>query len=760
MRILLPLSCILFLALSCSSPEKKAGDIFSPEEAIQDIQIENGFEVQSVLSEPEVEAPIALTFDEDGKMWVVEMPGYMQDKDAAGENLPVGRIKIFEDKDDDGEFETTSIFLDSLIMPRTVSIVKGGVLVIEPPKLFFVENNNGVAGKRILIDSVFAEEGNVEHRPNGLIYGIDNWLYSAKSDKRVRLINGEWKVEPTFFRGQWGISHDDFGRLFYNNNSVSLMVDNFLPNAFGNNVNHVLLSKDIRDVRLVNSKVFPRRPTLGVNRGYQEGSLDSTGRLVNTTASSGPVVYRGNNFPKEYYGNVFVSEPSGYLVKRIIIHDGGNNKLTGEFAYQNKEFLTATDERFRPVSLYNAPDGSLYMVDMHRGLVQHTTYLTPYLRHYVDSMKLETPINLGRIYRIKWEANPLDKNPQLGKATSQQLVENLSHPNGWVRDVSQRLLVDRADKSVLEALKQLALTSENPATRIHALWTLEGLQALSPEWLAQAAQASNHAYVYQSCMKLLEEFPTDKNALMVLISLRKPDFKMTDLQFANSLGAFHQSFWSITKPILRDVISKHENDPLFTDAILKGLAGKEKDFLKSNAWTKADTVFPKAIKMAIANSEKPKEMNLAYLTKPELELYNQGKGSFGRICSVCHGKEGEGIKNLAPPLAGSEWVNTPNKKVTTRILLDGLAGPVHVNGSLYAPPEYVAAMPGLRDNIETNNGTIAGLLTYIRNSFGNKASAVTVEDVAAVRKETADRKQSYSESELLPDLTNSAEVAP
>lgn len=760
MRILLSLSGILLLALSCSSPEKKPGDIFSPEEAIQDIQIEDGFEVQPVLSEPQVEAPVALTFDEEGKMWVVEMPGYMQDKEAAGENLPVGRIKIFEDQDDDGEFETSSIFLDSLIMPRTVSIVKGGVLVIEPPKLFFVENNKGVAGKRILIDSVFAEEGNVEHRPNGLVYGIDNWLYSAKSDKRVRFINGAWKVEPTFFRGQWGISHDDFGRLFYNNNSVSIMVDNFLPNAFGENVNHSLLSKDIRDVRLVSSKVFPRRPTLGVNRGYQEGSLDSTGRLVNTTASSGPIVYRGSNFPKEYYGNVFVSEPVGFLVKRIIIHDDGNNKLTGEFAYENKEFLAATDERFRPVSLHNAPDGSLYMVDMHRGLVQHTTYLTPYLRHYIDSFKLEQPISLGRIYRIKWKANPLDKKPHIGKATSQELVKNLSHPNGWVRDISQRLLVDRADKSVSEELKQLATKSENSVTRIHALWTLEGLQELSPEWLGKAAQTSIHPYVYQSCMKLLEGFPSDRNALIVLISLRKPEDKMAELQFTNSLGAFHESYWSLTKPLLSAIITKHENDPLFTDAILKGLAGKEKEFLKSNSWTKGDTVFPKAIKTTIANSEKPKEMNLAYLTKPELELYNQGRGSFGRICSACHGKEGEGIKNLAPPLAGSEWVTTPKKKVTTQILLDGLAGPVHVNGLLYGPPEYVAAMPGLRDNIETNNGTIAGLLTYIRNSFGNKASAVTVEDVAAVRKETAQRKQSYSERELLPDLTNSAEMAP
>jgi len=760
MKFLFPFFCILFLTLSCSSPQKKGNDIFSPEEAIQDLQIEDGFEVQRVLSEPQVEAPVTLTFDEDGKMWVVEMPGYMQDKDGAGENLHVGRIKIFEDQDNDGEFETSSIFLDSLVMPRTVSIVKGGVLVIEPPKLFFVENNNGVAGKRIMIDSVFAEEGNVEHQPNGLIYGIDNWLYSAKSDKRVRFINGSWKVESTFFRGQWGISHDDFGRLFYNNNSVSLLVDNFLPNAFGENVNHTLLSKDIRDVRLVSNQVFPRRPTPGVNRGYQEGSLDSTGRLINTTASSGPVVYRGNNFPKEYYGNVFVSEPAGFLVKRIIIHDDGNNRLKGEFAYQNNEFLTATDERFRPVSLCNAPDGSLYMVDMHRGLVQHTTYLTPYLRHYVDSFRLEQPISMGRIYRIKWKVNALDKNPHIDKATSQQLVKNLSHPNGWVRDISQRLLVDRADKNVSEELKELAFTSENPVTRIHALWTLEGLQELSPAWLGKAAQTSIHPYVYQSCMKLLELFPADRNALIVLKSLRTPDDKMTEIQFVNSLGVFHKAFWPLTKPLLTDVIARHENDPLFTDAILKGLAGKEKEFLKSNSWTKADTIFPKALKKAIANSEKPKETNLAYLTKPELELYNEGRRSFGRICSVCHGKEGEGIKNLAPPLAGSEWVTTPNKKVTTQILLDGLTGPVHVNGSLYAPPEYVAAMPGLRDNIETNNGTIAGLLTYIRNSFGNKASAITVEDVASVRKETANRKQSYVERELLPDLTNSDEIAP
>ena len=314
---LLLMIAVLYFA-QCRTGSDNDG-LLSPEEAIADFQVEDGFEIQTVAAEPLIEDPVALQFDKDENMWVVEMRGYMQDKDGRGENLPLGRIKILEDKNDDGKYETTHLFMDSLVMPRAVALVQGGVLLIEPPALYFVENKNGKAGARLLIDSAFAEGGNVEHQPNGLMRAMDNWIYAAKSDKRVRFIGSKWVVEKTQFRGQWGITQDNYGRLFYNDNSTTLMGDNFMPNVFGVNDAYQRQSKNTYAVQMVSNRVFPARATPGVNRGYEKGTLDTNSKLVNVTAACGPVIYRGDNFPEAYQGNAFVMEPSAYLIKRIIL---------------------------------------------------------------------------------------------------------------------------------------------------------------------------------------------------------------------------------------------------------------------------------------------------------------------------------------------------------------------------------------------------------------------------------------------------------
>lgn len=479
------LIAVLLCLAHCQNKKQNNPDpapLLSPQRAIADMTVENGFEIQAVASEPLVEDPVALQFDADGAMWVVEMRGYMQDEEGHGEDLPLGRIKILKDENEDGIYETATVFLDSLVMPRAVLPVRGGALVIEPPKLFFIENHNGKAGKKTVIDSLFADGGNVEHQPNGLLPAMDNWIYCAKSNKRVRYLHHNWVVEKTQFRGQWGIAQDNQGRLFYNDNSTTLMGDNFMPNAFGENEGYQRQSKNSYSVQLVSNRVFPSRKTTGVNRGYERGTLDSIGKLVHATAACGPVIYRGDNFPEAYQGNAFVMEPSAYLIKRIVLNADTAGFMQGKFAYDNKEFLTATDERFRPVSAYNAPDGTLYFIDMHRGLIQHTTYLTPYLRHYIDSLKLDRPIGMGRIYRVKWKAHGLLKKLPLSQYSTKQLVPLLQHKNGWYRDMAQRLLIERTDTGAVADLKRLS-ASNNEVAVLHALYTLEGLGQLTPTFL-------------------------------------------------------------------------------------------------------------------------------------------------------------------------------------------------------------------------------------------------------------------------------------
>jgi hypothetical protein len=182
---------------SCTLPgtDKVPVPVLSPEAAIRDFQVETGFEVQVVAAEPLVEDPVAMVFDEDANMWVVEMRGYMNDQEGSTETVPSGRIKILRDQNKDGTYDTATVFLDNLVLPRAIALAYNGLLVIEPPCLYFVENNNGRPGKKTMIDPTFADAGNVEHQPNGLVRNMDNWYYCAKSDKRVRYFNQRWKLK-------------------------------------------------------------------------------------------------------------------------------------------------------------------------------------------------------------------------------------------------------------------------------------------------------------------------------------------------------------------------------------------------------------------------------------------------------------------------------------------------------------------------------------------------------------------------------------
>ncbi len=167
--------------------------VLSPAEALKAFRLEEGFTIQTVAAEPQVSTPVAMTFDRRGRMWVAEMTGYMPDTVGTGEDIPNGKIVILEDINGDGAADTRTVFLDSLVLPRALAIVGNGLLVAEPPRLWYVEIINDKPGRRTLVDSLYTEGGNVEHQPNGLLRAMDNWIYSAKSSKRYRLENGQWK---------------------------------------------------------------------------------------------------------------------------------------------------------------------------------------------------------------------------------------------------------------------------------------------------------------------------------------------------------------------------------------------------------------------------------------------------------------------------------------------------------------------------------------------------------------------------------------
>lgn len=452
--------------------------VLSPEETLQTFKIAPGYRIEIVAAEPLISTPVAMQFDANGRLWVVEMNGYMPNLEGKGEDVPNGRVVILEDTDGDGRMDKSTVFLDKLVMPRAIGLRKGGALIAEPPMLLWCADANSdlvADGKEPLIPN-YTAGGNPEHMPNGLLRALDNWIYNAKSAKRYRFLqNGELKTETTLFRGQWGIAQDDFGRLYYDYNSDQLRAD-LLPASYLTRNSNFKAVEGVNYQIAKSQKTWPGRVTPGVNRGYRKGEL-LEGRLAQFTAACGPLVYRGDLMP-EMRGNSFVCETSANFVKRNV-HTEKDGYIEARDAYQKEEFLTSTSERFRPVNMFDGPDGALYCVDIARGLVQHITYVSPWLRRQILERKLELPLTQGRIWRIVPENYRTRRPaPQLAKAAPDQLLAALGSPNGWTRDTAQRLLVEQGGTANVAALEQLVKAGKEPLARLHALWTLEGLESL------------------------------------------------------------------------------------------------------------------------------------------------------------------------------------------------------------------------------------------------------------------------------------------
>lgn len=737
-KLLFVTLCALLAGCQQRQEDFSESPFLTPEESLKKIAVEQGFTVELVAAEPLVNSPVALQFDELGRMWVVEMQSYMLDTVGTGEDEPAGQIVVLEDTDKDGVYDQRQVFLDSLVMPRAICLIEDGILVAEPPKLWFVEIRNGQAGKKTLVDSAYAEGGNVEHQPNGLLRAMDNWIYSAKSDKRYRRKEGGWLTERTHLRGQWGITQDDYGRLYYNTNSQNLLGDFFGPGLGAYNPNQRRVAG--YDEKIVQDKrVYPARPTPGVNRGYMDGILDDSLRLVNFTAACGPLIYRGALFGPDYVFNAFVPEPSANLIKRNILSEDGFF-VTGRQAYQGREFLTSTDERFRPVNLHNGPDGAMYIVDMYRGLLEHKTYLTEYLREEVKARGLDQPNTSGRIYRVF-------PGKERSRAVSfpdnyAGLVELLRHPNGWIRDKSQQLLIDHRMVEAVELLRKMLKDTGAEVSRIHALWVLEGLGELRDADLEPLLKDESWHIRMQAmqCMPSLLTRETSSHYAAVIESGLTDSLTAPLAGFlANRLAAFDKA---AADRIVNRLIALYPANRFVADAVISNRANQEEVLLRQLQRAKADTasvVYKRVVEVLTQIREAGSEKK----TKQAERDYPKGATLFRATCAPCHGPDGNGVKSLAPPLNHSEWV-TGSKDRLIAVILVGLTGPIEVGGKLYQTPEVSGEMPGLIHNDEYGDEDVAQVASFIRNAWSNTAPAISKEEVAKIREKYKDRRQLFT----------------
>lgn len=544
----------------------------TPQEELATFKIKPGFRVELVAGEPMIESPVAMQFDERGRLWVVEMRGYMPNIDGTGEaDLKTGRVSILEDLDGDGRMDKVTRFLEGLVMPRAIAFVEGGVLVAEPPSLYYCRDADGddVCDSKVKLTD-YAQVEPVEVTENGLMWGLDNWLYSAKSGRKFRFKDGKLITANSQFHGQWGITQDDFGRIFINSNDRPVMACFYPTDYLLRNPAIATMRGD--SVAIADTEVYPIRPTPGVNRGYMEGILKPDGSLANFTAACSLLVYRGDQFPPEFQGNIFIPEPAGNLLKRqILTEKPGSIELQSSNAYPDSEFLASTDERFRPTMAVNAPDGCLYLVDLYRGILQHKLYMTTYLRTQVVERKLDQHINLGRIWRIVPEGKKIPRPADLSKAAPAELVNALNSPNGWTRDTAQRLLVTRGDSSAAPALRELAIKAADPRAKIHAMWTLDGLGAMDAA-AAEASLKNEHPKVAQAALRASEPLLGNQDLFFNAVNVATRHDPAIRLQGALSVGGMtrDQNVGKYALDLMRQFFEFDVSDVYLRSAILSG----------------------------------------------------------------------------------------------------------------------------------------------------------------------------------------------
>lgn len=566
----------------------------------------HGFRMDLLAAEPLVTDPVALEYDENGRAWVVEMRDYpYTDKSTDRPNverltdLPLGRIRILDDTDGDGVFDKSAIFAEDLSWPTGLALWKGGCYVTATPDVLYLKDTDGDgrADERRKVFSGF-KKLNVQAVINNPRWGLDHKLYCAgasnggeiskpgdPSFKPVRFGRADFAFDPKTEAfevltggARFGQTFDDYGNRFLCNirNPVQHVV---FENRYLARNPHLVVTNAVHDCAEAGDTlpVFRASPPepwraaradrwrLEAGQTYPRSELAGEGYF---TSACGITIYRGSAYPKEFYGNVFLGEVAGNLIHReTLTADGVTFKAAR--ADKDAEFVASTDNWFRPVNFTNAPDGTLHVCDMYRETIEHPWSIPDDMKGLLD---LESGRDRGRIYRLSPPGFVAPKTkPNLGNATPAQLVATLEHPDGWWRDTAHRLIFERQDKAAIEPLRKLLRESKHELARIHAVWSLQGMDAFSEDdWLV-AFVDDESAAVRKQALRAAGQF-LDARAAQAWRSFVSSGFKEGFrgdkpllFQLALSSGDAPLGVISIAR-ILRD----YGDDPWIASAALSG----------------------------------------------------------------------------------------------------------------------------------------------------------------------------------------------
>jgi mono/diheme cytochrome c family protein/glucose/arabinose dehydrogenase len=634
--------------------------VLSAEDEARTFVLPPGYHAQLVAKEPLVIDPIAIDFDADGRLWVLEMPGFMSEANALNSREPVNDVVVLEDQNGDGIMDKRTVFADKLVLPRSLKVTEHGVLVGEPPNLWLMKDTDGdlKADTKDLVSNTYGRgEASIEHNANSLFWGLDNTIYTSEHDWHLRLKDDKFETVPALSRGQWGATQDDAGRIYRNVNDAPLFVDLIAGRYFMRNPN-LARTRGLYDPLISReaSTIWPVRASRGVNRGYRDQFFRPDDSSVTIQGVGTPVIYRGDRLPKELYGDAFITDSTTNLVHRYKIVDDGTGRLSAVDAYKKGEILASWDERFRPVNLLGGPDGTMYVVDMYRGVVQEAIYWTDYLRDYIKAGELEQPIKHGRIWRIVHDTTKRDRQPALSKATPAELVQTLSHPNGWWRDTAQRLLVERHAAPAVPLLTKLLAQTSDWRVKLHALWTLDGLDALEAP-VVRESLTDKSPDVRAAAIRLSERWLREGDAATTSAVLKLADDPSWTVrrQLGASLGEVPHA--ARIEPVVA-LLARYGADPVLVDATISGLRGSEMDVLDRVLQASADAAQADAVTMlagAVAKgSDVPSVQRIiARAAAPSMPAWQRSailQGLDTGLPSAGGGRGGRGGRGAAQPV--------------------------------------------------------------------------------------------------------------
>ena len=502
-----------------------------PADTIDTFQVKSGFKIQLVASEPLIRDPVSIDFDENGRMFAVEFPEYNQ-KHVRKQIADRGRVRLLEDTDGDGVFDRSEIYVDDLSYPTSVACYGGGVFVATAPDILFCRDSDGDdhADIREVVYTGFGQEFQRagQAQLNSFRWGLDNRFHVCTNfsggavlrpddpeSKPVTVRNRGFLFDPrtrgyeaASGGGQHGLAIDDWGREFRCRNSDPFKLLIFDERYLSRNpylkapspsVNILETGKHTELFRISRDEPWRVLRTRMRTEGSFAGSNEGGRPFGFFTSATGITVYRGDTWPAEYRGTGFVGEVANNLIFRAEFEQAGVG-LVARRADAEAEFVASTDNWFRPVQFANGPDGALYVVDMYRELIEGAAFLPP---EVVQHINVTGGVNRGRIYRIVPDDFSQRPAPQLGSATTAELVSLLEHRNGWHRDTASRLLFTRQDSAAEEPLRRLVGESGLPEGRVHALYALDGLDAIDEQILVRALDDA-HPRVREHAIRLAE----------------------------------------------------------------------------------------------------------------------------------------------------------------------------------------------------------------------------------------------------------------